>query len=72
MPTSPPSAEQQIATITAQAEAAVEQATADRSIDRAALAQQLEAQAQWAEDGEAAGSPYLALAATLRTLAARL
>ena len=39
---------------------------------RAALAQQLREQARWAEDGEAEGSPYLALAAHLRTLMARL
>ena len=39
---------------------------------QAALAQQLEEQARWAEDGEAEGSPYLALAAHLRTLMARL
>lgn len=39
---------------------------------RTALAEQLEAQAQWAEDGESAGSPYLALTTHLRTLLTRL
>jgi hypothetical protein len=69
---SPPSAAQQIADLTAQADAAVAQALTDPGSDRAALAAQLEARAQWAEDGEAEGSPYLALAAHLRALAAQL
>jgi len=51
------SAAQQIAEITAQAEAAVAAALADPSSERAALAAQLEARARQAEDGEAAGSP---------------
>ena len=68
----PPSAEQQIAEITAHFEATVAQAEADPESDRVALAQQLEERAEWAEQGEAPGSPYLALAATLRALAARL
>jgi tetratricopeptide (TPR) repeat protein len=67
-----PSAAQQIADITAQAETAVAAALADPSSDRAALAAQLEAVARQAEDGEEAGSPYLALAAHLRALAAQL
>ena len=69
----PQTREAQIAAITQQAEDAV--ATALRTgsaADRAALAAQLEAQAQWAADGEDAGSPYLALAARLRELAAYL
>jgi hypothetical protein len=37
-----------------------------------ALAAQLEQLAQWAAEGEAEGSPCLALAAHLRALAARL
>jgi hypothetical protein len=45
---------------------------ADATIDRAALAAQLEEQARWAEEGEETGSPYLALAEHLRALAARL
>ncbi|NTV65623.1 MAG: tetratricopeptide repeat protein, partial [Oscillochloris sp.] len=70
---SPPSAETQIAQITQQAEAAVAQALAEGSAEqRAALGEQLDAQSQCAADGEAEGSPYLALAAHLRTLAAQL
>lgn len=53
-------------------EAAVAQALADVDNERNAFAAQLEADARWAEDGEAAGSPYLALAAHLRALAAQL
>jgi tetratricopeptide (TPR) repeat protein len=67
-----PSTAQQIAEITAQAEAAVAEALADPSSDRAALAAQLEERARWAEEGEAEDSPYLALAAHLRTLVAQL
>jgi len=52
-----PSAEQQIADITAQPEAAVAAVQADPTIDRDPLAEQLEARACWAEDGEAEGSP---------------
>ncbi len=63
---------QQIAEIEAEAAAAVATALADASSDRAGLAQQLEARARWAEDGEHEGSPYLALAARLRVLAAQL
>ena len=48
------------------------QALADPASDRTALAEQLEADAEWAEDGAAEGSPELALAAQLRALAARL
>lgn len=40
--------------------------------ERAALAAQLEEVAQQAADGEADGSPYLALAARLREMAAQL
>ncbi len=39
---------------------------------RAALTAELEQRAQWAENGEAEGSPYLALAARLRELATQL
>jgi hypothetical protein len=63
---------QQIARIIAEAETVVAQAFADPSVDRAALVAQLEAQAQWAEAGEEAGSPYIDLAARLRALAAGL
>jgi tetratricopeptide (TPR) repeat protein len=69
----PQTRDQQIAAITQQAEDAV--ATARRTgsaADRAALAAQLEEVAQQAADGEEAGSPYLALAARLRELAAHL
>jgi hypothetical protein len=69
----PQTRDQQIAAITQQAEDAVAAARRTGSAaERAALAAQLEAQAQWAADGEAAGSPYLALAAQLRELAAHL
>ncbi|HEX9374479.1 MAG TPA: hypothetical protein VF897_25915, partial [Roseiflexaceae bacterium] len=68
----PQTREQQIAAITGQADAAVAQALADPTIDRAALAAQLEAVAGQAEAGEAEGSPYLALAAHLRELKAQL
>jgi hypothetical protein len=68
----PPTRDQQIAEITQQAEAAVAQALANPGSDRTALAERLEAVAQEAEEGEAQGSPYLALAAQLRALAARL
>lgn len=54
------------------AEAAVAQAFADPASDRTALQERLEAVAQEAEDSAADGSPYLALAAQLRVLAARL
>jgi hypothetical protein len=55
------------------AEGAVASALAEGDAEsRAALAEQLEAQAQWAEEGEEEGSPYLALAPYLRELAARL
>jgi tetratricopeptide (TPR) repeat protein len=70
--TPPPSAAQQIADLTAQAEAAVAQALTDPTSDRATLTEQLEEQARWAEDGEAEGSPELALATHLRALAAQL
>ena len=69
----PPSAEAQIAQLTQQAENAVAQALTEGSVEqRAALAQQLEERARWAEDGEPSVSPYRALAAHLRTLKARL
>ncbi|HEX9370380.1 MAG TPA: tetratricopeptide repeat protein [Roseiflexaceae bacterium] len=69
----PRTAEQQIAEIAQQAESAVAQVfAAGTPDDRATLAAQLEARAQWAEEGEEAGSPYLALAAHLRALAAQL
>jgi len=70
--TPPQTRAQRIAEITVQAESAVAAALADPTIDRATLAQQLEAVAQQAEDGETEGSPYLALAAHLRNLAAQL
>jgi tetratricopeptide (TPR) repeat protein len=60
---------QQIADITTQAEVAVAAALADPTIDRIALAAQIEATAQQVD---AAGLPYLALATHLRTLAAQL
>ena len=63
---------QQIADLTAQAEAAVAMALLDPSSDHAALAEQIEARALQAEDGEAEGSPSSALAAHLRALAAQL
>jgi tetratricopeptide (TPR) repeat protein len=70
---SPPSAESQIAQLTQQAESAVAQALAEGSAEqRAALAKQLEDVAQQAEAGEQEGSPWLALAAHLRALAAQL
>jgi hypothetical protein len=56
--------------MTEQSEAAVSQAlVADYWT---AFAEYFEAQAQWAEDDEPDGSPYLALATHLRALAARL
>ena len=64
--------ERQIAEIAARYESAVAAALADPASDRAALARELEDQARWAEEGESAGSPYRALAARLRALAARL
>jgi tetratricopeptide (TPR) repeat protein len=63
---------QQLASQLTQAEAAVAEALADPAIDRAALAQKLEEQAEWAESVKRAGSPWLALAAQLRKLAAKL
>lgn len=45
---------------------------ADANNERNAFAEEIEARAGWAEDGEAAGSPYLALAVHLRALAAQL
>jgi tetratricopeptide (TPR) repeat protein len=63
---------QQIAEFTAQAQAAVVAALADSSLDRAALAQQLEVVAQQVENGQQPGSPYLALAAKLRALITQL
>ncbi|MCS6883034.1 MAG: hypothetical protein RMK84_18885, partial [Oscillochloridaceae bacterium] len=68
----PETREQQIARLTAEAEAAATAALAGAGADRAALADQLEAQARWAAEGEAEGSPYLALAARLQELAAQL
>jgi hypothetical protein len=68
----PPSVEEQIASHLAQAEQAVEQALANPAIDRIALAQHLEQNAQQAEAGEDAGSPWLVLAAQFRELAAKL
>ena len=68
----PQTAEQQIAAIIEQAETAVAEARADPTNDRAALATQLDEVAKQAEEGEKEGSPYLALAARLRSLAARL
>lgn len=66
-------AEAQIAQIIQQAETDMAQAFADGSAQqRAALAQHLEAVAQRAEEGEADGSPWYALAAHLRILKARL
>jgi hypothetical protein len=70
--TPPPSTSQQIADITAHFEAAVAAALAEPISDRTALLQQLEERAHWAETGEAAGSPFLALAAHLRALAGQL
>ena len=65
--------EQQIAAIREQTDAAVASALAsDDTQARAALAEQLEQQARLAEAGEAAGSPYLDLAAHLRDLIVRL
>jgi hypothetical protein len=65
--------EQQIAQIRRQAEAAVASALAENDTKvRTALAEQLKARAQQAEAGEEEGLPYLALAAHLRGLAARL
>jgi tetratricopeptide (TPR) repeat protein len=54
------------------ATAAVEQALANPAIDRVGLAQHLERNAQQAEAGEGAGSPWLVFAAQLRELAAKL
>jgi hypothetical protein len=51
---------------------AVTAALTDPASDRDALAEQLEERARRAEEGEQEGSPYLELAAHLRTLAARL
>ena len=69
----PATREQQIAQIDAEAAQAVETAQASGSaVQRSELAAQLEARAQWAEAGEAEDSPYLALAARLRALAAAL
>jgi LPS O-antigen subunit length determinant protein (WzzB/FepE family) len=68
----PPSVEEQIANYLAQAEQAVERALADSAIDRVALAQQLEQNAQHAEAGEEEGSPWLVLATQFRELAAKL
>ncbi|NWF80723.1 MAG: tetratricopeptide repeat protein [Chloroflexi bacterium] len=68
----PETREQQIARLTAEAEAATSAALATADADRGALADQLEAQARWAAEGEPEGSPYLALAARLHELAAHL
>jgi tetratricopeptide (TPR) repeat protein len=65
--------EQQIARIIAETEAAVAQALADDDdVQRTTLAEQIEVRAQWAAEGEAEGSPYLALAASLRELRTQL
>lgn len=53
-------------------EANIAAALAEPGRDHTALVAQLEERAQWAEQGEAAGLPYLALAAHLRALATRL
>jgi tetratricopeptide (TPR) repeat protein len=64
--------DQHIADITVQADNATAEALADPSSDRVALAAQLAERAQQAEKDKWEGSPYLALAAHLRALAARL
>jgi hypothetical protein len=69
---SAPSTVQQIADLTAQAEAAVAAALADPTIDRTDLAEQIETVAQQVEAGATAESPYPDLAAHLRALAAQL
>jgi hypothetical protein len=51
--------------ITAHFEAAVVDALTDPSSDRAALAEEIEELACWTKDGEAEGSPSLALTAQL-------
>jgi hypothetical protein len=65
--------QQQLAEITQQADAAVTSALAGADTEaHAALAEQLEQQAQWAENGEEPDSPYLDLAVHLRGLIAQL
>jgi hypothetical protein len=69
----PQTHEEQIAEITRQAEAAVAQVLAEDDAEaRAGLAKQLEQVAQQVEAGEGVDSLFLALAAHLRALAARL
>jgi Tfp pilus assembly protein PilF len=68
----PQPSEQEITDLTAQFEATVARALADPGSERNAFAEELEDLACLVEDGEAAESPYHALAAHLRTLAAQL
>jgi tetratricopeptide (TPR) repeat protein len=68
----PPAGDTQRAQVLAQARAATDAALADPAADRCALATALEACVRWAEEGEAEGSPYLALAAELRALIVQL
>jgi tetratricopeptide (TPR) repeat protein len=68
----PPSLEQKIASHLSNAKKAVEEALNDPQIDRSALAQQLEQNAQQAEAGEEEGSPWLVFAIQLRSLIERL
>jgi tetratricopeptide (TPR) repeat protein len=65
--------EVQIARLTREAEAQVAETLATSDVaQRTALAIALERRAQWAADGEAEGSPYVALAVRLRELVAQL
>ena len=69
----PPSADAQIAHLIQQVEATVAQALTEGSdVQRTALIQQLEKIAQQAEVADVEGSPWLPLAAHLRTLIAHL
>jgi hypothetical protein len=68
----PPSEGQRIAGALALAQADVDKALSDASIDREALSKQLEEAAQRFAEGEEAGSPWYVLAEQLRALAAQL
>lgn len=71
--TQPQRREEQIGEIISQAEANIaDMLAANDAEQRIAFATALEQRAQWAENGEEAGSPYLALAARLRELARTL
>jgi tetratricopeptide (TPR) repeat protein len=68
----PPSEGQRIAGALALAQADVDKALSDASIDREALSKQLEEAAQRAAEGEEEGSPWYVFAGQLRALAAQL